>query len=78
MSTDHVINEISKSDREVIRVAFSEFEGATYIAARVWFASAGKMLPGKNGLNVKVELLPALAEALTQALVEARARGLLP
>ena len=76
-----LISSIPKNAREQIRVALDEFKtkDATYnmIAARVFYEDGGEYRPGRNGLNVRVELLPALVAALQQAETEARKAGLL-
>ena len=72
---------IPKSVREEIRVALDEFEtkDATYnmISVRVFYEDGGEHRPGRNGLNVRVELLPAIVAALRDAETEARKAGLL-
>lgn len=76
-----LIAEIPKNGREKIRVALDEFEtnDTTYnmVSLRVFYEDGGEYRPGKNGLNVRVELLPAIVAALRQAETEARAAGLL-
>ena len=67
--------------REEIRVALDEFEtkDASYdmVSMRVFYEDGGEYRPGRNGLNVRVELLPAIVAALRDAETEARAAGLL-
>lgn len=66
-----------KNDREVIRVALSEFRGKPTIEARVWYRDpAGELQPSRQGLTCNVRHLPSIARALSDALVEHR--GLLP
>ena len=73
---------IPKSARDEIRIALTEFHanGAVHqmISARVFFEDGPEHRPGRNGINVKVTLLPALIGALQAAEREARAAGLLP
>ncbi len=75
------IGMIRKNGREEIRVALDEFEtkDATYdmISVRVFYEDGGEYRPGRNGLNVRVELLPAIVAALRDAETEARKAGLL-
>ncbi len=75
------IRTIRKSQREQIRVGLSEFtkDGTMFnmVFARVFFDDGAKYRPARNGLNVRVELLPELIAALGQAEAEARAVGLL-
>ena len=77
-----LIATIPKRLGEEIRVALDEFEagGTVYdmVSARVWFEDGPEWRPGRNGINVKVGLLPALIEALTEAETEARRAGFIP
>ncbi len=80
---EKLIVAIPKNQREDIRVALTEFQkdGQYFdmVSARVYYdAGDGEMKPGRNGLNIPVRLLPALADALREAEAEARAAGLLP
>ena len=76
-----LISTIPKNGREEIRVALDEFEtkGKTYhmVSMRTFFEDGGEYRPGRNGLNVRVELLPAIVAALRDAETEARKAGLL-
>lgn len=76
------IAKIEKSQREELRVALNEFrarDGTVHqmIAATVFYDDGAEYRPGRNGLNVKIDLLPALVEALQGAEREARGAGLL-
>jgi len=77
-----LIATIPKRLGEEIRVALDEFEaGGTVhdmVSARVWFEDGPEWRPGRNGINVKVGLLRALIEALTEAEREARRAGFIP
>ena len=76
-----LIATISKNSREEIRVTLDEFttKDATYdmLSLRVFYEDGGEHRPGRNGLNVRVELLPAIVTALRDAETEARKAGLL-
>ncbi len=76
-----LIATIPKNACQEIRVALDEFEAkdTTYdmVSVRVYFEDGGEHRPGRNGLNVRVELLPAIVAALREAETEARAAGLL-
>ncbi len=78
---EKLVRTIRKSAREELRVALSEFrtDRATHhmVSARVFYDDGPDFKPGRNGLNVKVDLLPVLIEALREAEREARAAGLL-
>ncbi len=79
---EKLVATIPKSARDEIRVALTEFStgGAVHqmVSARVFFEDGPEHRPGRNGINVKVTLLPALIEALQEAEREAKAAGLLP
>ncbi len=70
-----------KNGSQEIRVALDEFKAAdvTYnmLSLRVFYEDGGEYHPGRNGLNVRVELLPAIVAALRDAETEARKAGLL-
>ena len=76
-----LIATIPKNGREKILVALDEFEAkdTTYdmISVRMFYEDGGEYHPGRNGLNVRVELLPAIVAALRDAETEARKAGLL-
>ena len=76
-----LISTIPKNGREEIRVALDEFKtkDATYdmVSLRVYFEDGDEYRPGRNGLNVRVVLLPAIVAALRDAEMEARKAGLL-
>ena len=78
---EKTISIIKKSQREEIRVGLSEFakDGTTYnmAFARVYYDDGTEYRPGRNGINVRVELLLELIAALQQAEAEAQAAGLL-
>ncbi len=72
---------IRKSQRQQIHVGLSEYEkdGETFdmVFARVFFDDGAEFRPGRNGLNIRVALLPKLIAALQQTEAEAQAAGLL-
>ncbi len=76
---EKLISTIKKSQRQEIRVGLSDFtkDGTTYnmVFARVYFDDGTEYRPGRNGINVRVELLPELITALQRA--AAHAVGLL-
>lgn len=62
---------IQKNSREELRVSLDDFKGQRLVSLRVWFrAEDGTMRPGRKGLAVRLELLPAVLEALGKALAE--------
>ena len=78
---ESIIRTIKKSQREEIRIALSEFkkDGKTYdmVSARAYFDNGAEYQPGRNGINVRVNLLPAVIEGLQAAADMARSAGLL-
>lgn len=71
---------LPKTTREEVRIALCEFKGVPLLSLRVWFQppGGGEKRPGRDGLALRIAQLPALAEALQQAVAEAQAEGLLP
>ncbi len=77
--TDRIIASIERNSRETLRVTLGEFNGWAIAGIRIWFQVAdGSWRPGKKGIAFKIDLLPAVSEALAVAVREARAEGLLP
>ena len=78
---EKTIRTIHKSQHQQIRVGLSEYtkDGEMFdmAYARVYFDDGGEYRPTRNGINVRVELLPELIEGLQKAAAEARAAGLL-
>ncbi len=63
-----LITQIPKNSREEYRVSRDDFQGHDLINIRVFFVSKdGEMLPGKQGVAFKAELLPEFIDALSQA-----------
>jgi hypothetical protein len=74
---DQFIASIEKNNREEIRISLSEFNGYQLTNLRVWSKTDdGDMRPGKAGLAVRLEKLPAVIQAPTDLEVEARRLGL--
>jgi len=72
-----VISEWDRNSREVVRVALDKYNGRHTINARVWYRDGDQIKPGKAGIALGVKHLPALADALGKALVQACELGLL-
>lgn len=69
---------IKKNSREELRVTLDEFRGHHLVNVRIFYdAGEGEMKPGKQGIAVKLELLPELLSALTAAETAARQAGLM-
>lgn len=77
--TDQVVATLPGPRRgEEVRIALNDFRGRKFIALRVWWTNdEGVMLPSPKGINLRLDLLPALAEGIGKALEQARAQGLL-
>jgi hypothetical protein len=74
---DTLIATIEKNKTEEIRVSLTKFRAYDLASIRVWFqADDGEMRPGKSGLAVRLEKLPAIIQALTDLEAEARRLGL--
>ena len=79
---EKLIETIPKSRSEELRVALSEYRASSgtvhqMFSARVYFEDGPEFKPGRNGINLKVDHLPALIAALKKAEREAREAGLL-
>ena len=54
-----------KNATEEVRVSLEDFKGHRLVNIRVWFTGDdGEMRPGKQGLALRVEMLPAMLDAL--------------
>jgi len=75
---DRVVATIPNGRRgEELRVSLNTFKGKHYFAMRIWYADdAGEMKPSGKGANLKIDLLPDIAEAVNKALATARDEGL--
>jgi len=64
---------IPKNAREEIRIGLTEYHGHLLCAVRVFYepADSGEKLPGKAGINVRVEQLPAIIDGLRKAAIAA-------
>ncbi len=63
-----LITQIPKNSREEFRVSRDDFQGHDLINIRVFFVSKdGQMLPGKQGVAFKAELLSDFIDALSKA-----------
>ena len=75
---DQLIASIEKNAREQFRISLSEFNGYDLANVRVFYRTDdGNMRPGKAGLAIRLEKLPAVIEALQQLEAEARRLGLI-
>jgi hypothetical protein len=67
--TDTIIATIPKNAKERIRIALTQFNGYELCAVRVFYdpQNGGDWLPGKSGINFRVEQLPEIIAALQRA-----------
>ncbi|MGA8157124.1 MAG: PC4/YdbC family ssDNA-binding protein [Rhodoplanes sp.] len=69
----------ARNGRETIQVALDQYQSRDIIDVRTWYSDGvGTLRPTRSGVSLAVRHLPALADALTAALLVARERGLLP
>lgn len=69
---------IRKNVREDLRVTLEEFRGHHLLNLRIWYdAEDGEQRPGKQGVAIRLDLLPHLRKALSEAEQEARKSGFL-
>jgi len=70
------IAEWRKNGREVIRVRLTLYKGRELIELRVYYREpSGEHKPTRKGINLPIEHLPAIKEALKAAQMAAGARG---
>jgi len=66
--TDRLIAIIQKSQREELRVTVSTYLGQDILHLRVWYqCSDGVVLPGKQGVALRLDLADKLIAALRGA-----------
>ncbi|WP_297754627.1 transcriptional coactivator p15/PC4 family protein [uncultured Shimia sp.] len=59
---------IPKNSKEEFRVSLDEFRGHQLLNVRVWYrAEDDEMRPGRQGIALRLALLPDLARALEKA-----------
>ena len=74
---DTIVAQIEKNSRESIRVTIGVFNGHPIAQVRTWYRSDGDELRPGKGLAFRIALLPAVADALAEAVRRARAEALL-
>lgn len=74
-----LVETIEKSRIDELRVALSEYRDRFYIDVRLYteLSDSPEKVPTKRGINLRVEQLPELIEALERARAVAVERGLL-
>lgn len=65
-----MIASIPKNAREEIRVSVDDFQGHRLCNVRVWYREGEEFRPGKQGIALRLDLLPQLVTALKDAAKE--------
>lgn len=65
-----MIASIPKNAREEIRVSVDDFQGHRLCNVRVWYREGDDFRPGKQGIALRLDLLPQLVTALQGAAKE--------
>ena len=72
-----VVREIPKNSREVLRVTLDSYCGTNVVDIRIWYHAYEEWRPSPRGITVSVAKLPAIADALAEAVALARQEGML-
>jgi hypothetical protein len=73
-----IVSEWRRNNRELVRISLDCFNKCITVDIRSWWRDDGGIFrPGRNGLTLAVQHLPALANGLAGALDRARALGLI-
>lgn len=66
--TDRLIHSFPKNPLEEIRISLTVFKKKQYIDLRTYYkGDDGEFRPSKKGINLSVDLLPDLLEAVEKA-----------
>ncbi len=77
-SSNHYVGApIVKNSFEELRISLDEYGGRHLLNLRVFYERGGEMLPGKQGVAIRVTAIPELVERLKDAETEAKRLGLL-
>jgi hypothetical protein len=58
---------IAKNAREEIRVSVDDYRGIALANIRTWYLDGTEYRPGKQGIAIRLELVPQLIEALQRS-----------
>ena len=73
-----LVGSFPKNNREEVRVSLSKFKGYDLVGVRQWFRNENDELrPTKNGVTIRVDLLPELVELIQKARDIALEKGIL-
>lgn len=68
MREPDILLELPRGPKECLRVCISEFKGREYCDVRVWYIDRdGVTRPGKSGITLRPDAIPAVIEALQAA-----------
>lgn len=72
-----VVADLEKNATERVRITLTEYNGRDLCDIRVYteYKTTGEIGPTKKGVSLRVEMLPALISALTEAHAKAVAAG---
>ena len=72
-----VIAQWDRNAREVVRVALDRYSERNTIDLRIWYRDGDQLRPARAGVTLSLKHLPALAQAIAEALRQAKALRLL-
>lgn len=73
-----IVADLEKNARELVRVSLEEFKGYRLVSVRLWARDPLKgLVPTRQGVSLRLSLLPGLLGALEAATHQARSLGLL-
>ncbi len=71
-----LVKRIPKNSREVVHVSVDHYRGHDLLNLRVWYESDdGTMRPGRQGLALRLALVPELLEALQTVVAESQGQA---
>jgi hypothetical protein len=78
MSKQRILRRWKKSARQEVRVTLGFYRGKHMVSVRVWYADQNRVyLPGKNGITLTIDHLPAMLSGLKKAQRRANKRKML-
>lgn len=73
-----VIGSMQKNSRERVVVAIKEFRGRPFVDVRMHFQKGDEIIPTREGVTLRPELLAEFQKLVNAAIKAARDRGLIP
>lgn len=77
MTSEIIIAEWAKNQRERLRIRLDTYQSRTIVDCRCWYDDGGTLKPGRAGLTISIRHLPQLAAALGKAVEIATAADLI-